>query len=124
VERRLCIQGVGGSKPLGARPHKRRDSGTRQPRSASTNDDLDHKGKVVGHHEYAAMGLDKGMAETVAQEAPTAAEVAACSWLTDADPTLRDPESARICRELVHRDRAVAEQVAHEVQGLQQLVLC
>ena len=32
---------------------------------------------------YYVMDLDKGMAETVAQEAPTAAEVAACSWLTE-----------------------------------------
>jgi pimeloyl-ACP methyl ester carboxylesterase len=32
---------------------------------------------------YYIMDLDKGMAETVAQEMPSAAEIAACKWLTD-----------------------------------------
>lgn len=32
---------------------------------------------------YYTMDLDKGMAETVAQEKPTAHEIAACTWLTD-----------------------------------------
>jgi len=32
---------------------------------------------------YYVMDLDKGMAETVAAEMPTAAEIASCKWLTD-----------------------------------------
>ena len=34
---------------------------------------------------YYVMYLDKGMAETVAAEMPSAAEIAACTWLTDAE---------------------------------------
>jgi len=34
---------------------------------------------------YYVMDLDKGMAETVAPEMPSAAEIAACKWLTDAE---------------------------------------
>jgi pimeloyl-ACP methyl ester carboxylesterase len=34
---------------------------------------------------YYVMDKDKGMAETVAAEMPSAAEIAACKWLTDAE---------------------------------------
>ena len=34
---------------------------------------------------YYVMDLDKGMAETVASSMPTAAEIAACKWLTEAE---------------------------------------
>jgi pimeloyl-ACP methyl ester carboxylesterase len=34
---------------------------------------------------YYVMDLDKGMAETVAPEMPSAAEIAACKWLTDVE---------------------------------------
>jgi pimeloyl-ACP methyl ester carboxylesterase len=34
---------------------------------------------------YYVMDKDKGMAETVAVEMPSAAEIAACKWLTDAE---------------------------------------
>jgi pimeloyl-ACP methyl ester carboxylesterase len=34
---------------------------------------------------YYVMDLDKGMAETVASEMPSAAEIEACEWLTDAE---------------------------------------
>ena len=33
--------------------------------------------------KYYVMDLDKGMAETVAEEMPSAAEIAGCAWLTD-----------------------------------------
>jgi pimeloyl-ACP methyl ester carboxylesterase len=44
---------------------------------------------------YYIMELDKGMAETVARESPTAAEVAACEWLTDDELRVYAGEFAR-----------------------------
>ena len=34
---------------------------------------------------YYVMELDKGMAATAASAKPTAAEIAACNWLTEAE---------------------------------------
>ena len=44
---------------------------------------------------YYIMDLDKGMAETVAQEMPSAAEIAACAWLPDAELAVYAGEFAR-----------------------------
>jgi pimeloyl-ACP methyl ester carboxylesterase len=44
---------------------------------------------------YYIMDLNKGMAQTVAQEAPTAAEVAACSWLTEDELRVYSSEFGR-----------------------------
>jgi pimeloyl-ACP methyl ester carboxylesterase len=44
---------------------------------------------------YYIMDLDKGMAETVAADAPTAAEVAACKWLPDEELRVYSEEFAR-----------------------------
>jgi pimeloyl-ACP methyl ester carboxylesterase len=44
---------------------------------------------------YYVMDLDKGMAETVAADAPTAAEVAACRWLSHVDLRVYSEEFAR-----------------------------
>jgi pimeloyl-ACP methyl ester carboxylesterase len=44
---------------------------------------------------YYVMMLDKGMAETVAQERPSAAEVAACTWLPDSELGVYSAEYAR-----------------------------
>jgi len=44
---------------------------------------------------YYVMDLDKGMAETVAPEMPSAAEVAACKWLPDADLRVYSDEYSR-----------------------------
>ncbi len=44
---------------------------------------------------YYIMMLDKGMAETVAQERPSAAEVAACRWLPDSELGVYSAEYAR-----------------------------
>ena len=44
---------------------------------------------------YYIMDLDKGMAETVASEVPTAAEVAACSWLTEDELKVYSSEFGR-----------------------------
>jgi pimeloyl-ACP methyl ester carboxylesterase len=44
---------------------------------------------------YYIMDLDKGMAETVAPEAPTTAEVAACSWLTEDELRVYSSEFGR-----------------------------
>jgi pimeloyl-ACP methyl ester carboxylesterase len=44
---------------------------------------------------YYIMDLRKGMAETVAQEAPTAAEAAACSWLTEDELRVYSSEFGR-----------------------------
>ena len=44
---------------------------------------------------YYVMELDKGMAETVAAEMPSAAEIAACKWLTDEDLKVYSGEYGR-----------------------------
>ena len=44
---------------------------------------------------YYVMDLDKGMAETVAAEMPSAAEIAACKWLTQDDLKVYSSEYAR-----------------------------
>jgi pimeloyl-ACP methyl ester carboxylesterase len=44
---------------------------------------------------YYVMDLDKGMAETVAPEMPSAAEIAACKWLTDAEVDVYAMEYSR-----------------------------
>ena len=44
---------------------------------------------------YYVMDLDKGMAETVAPEMPSAAEIAACKWLPDAELTVYSEEYGR-----------------------------
>jgi len=44
---------------------------------------------------YYVMDLDKGMAETVAAEMPTAAEIAACKWLPDAELRVYSTEYGR-----------------------------
>lgn len=46
--------------------------------------------------KYYIMDLDKGMAETVAQEAPTAAQIAACHWLPEAQLRVYSDEYARV----------------------------
>jgi pimeloyl-ACP methyl ester carboxylesterase len=45
--------------------------------------------------KYYVMDLDKGMAETVAAEMPSAAEIAACKWLTDEDVDVYAAEYGR-----------------------------
>ena len=44
---------------------------------------------------YYVMDLDKGMAETVAPEMPSASEIAACRWLTDDELSVYSGEFAR-----------------------------
>jgi hypothetical protein len=44
---------------------------------------------------YYIMDLDKGMAETVAPEMPSASEVAACKWLPDEELSVYSSEYAR-----------------------------
>ena len=44
---------------------------------------------------YYIMDLDKGMAETVAQEAPSAAEIAACRWLPESEFRVYSDEYTR-----------------------------
>jgi pimeloyl-ACP methyl ester carboxylesterase len=44
---------------------------------------------------YYVMELDKGMAETVAAEMPSAAAIAACKWLTDEDLKVYSGEYGR-----------------------------
>jgi pimeloyl-ACP methyl ester carboxylesterase len=44
---------------------------------------------------YYVMDLDKGMAETVAPMLPSAAEIAACKWLTDDDVSVYAAEYGR-----------------------------
>jgi pimeloyl-ACP methyl ester carboxylesterase len=41
------------------------------------------------------MDLDKGMAETVAEERPSAAQIAACTWLPDGELSVYSAEYAR-----------------------------
>jgi pimeloyl-ACP methyl ester carboxylesterase len=45
--------------------------------------------------KYYIMDLDKGMAETVAHDAPTTAQIAACSWLPDEELRVYSSEFAR-----------------------------
>jgi pimeloyl-ACP methyl ester carboxylesterase len=45
--------------------------------------------------KYYVMDLDKGMAETVAAEAPTAAEIAACTWLREDELRIYSDEYTR-----------------------------
>jgi pimeloyl-ACP methyl ester carboxylesterase len=45
---------------------------------------------------YYVMELDKGMAETVAPEMPSASEIAACKWLTDDELSVYSAEYASI----------------------------
>ena len=45
--------------------------------------------------QYYVMELDKGMAETVAAEMPSAAEIAACAWLPDDDLRVYSGEYSR-----------------------------
>jgi pimeloyl-ACP methyl ester carboxylesterase len=44
---------------------------------------------------YYIMDLDKGMAESVAPEMPSAEEIAACKWMTDAELSVYSTEYAR-----------------------------
>ena len=44
---------------------------------------------------YYIMDLDKGMAETVAPEMPSASEIAACKWLPDDELSVYSAEYAR-----------------------------
>jgi len=44
---------------------------------------------------YYVMDLDKGMAETVATEMPSASEIAACRWLTESELSVYSAEFAR-----------------------------
>ncbi len=44
---------------------------------------------------YHVMDLDKGMAETVAEEMPSAAQIAACQWLPDQELSFYSAEYAR-----------------------------
>jgi len=44
---------------------------------------------------YYVMDLDKGMAETVAAQMPSAAEIAACQWLPDAELRVYSEEYGR-----------------------------
>ena len=44
---------------------------------------------------YYIMDLDKGMAETVAPEMPSAAEIAACQWLTESELAVYSAEFTR-----------------------------
>jgi pimeloyl-ACP methyl ester carboxylesterase len=52
-------------------------------------------GELAKLPTYYIMELDKGMAETVAPHMPTAAEIAACKWLTEAELGLYSSEYAR-----------------------------
>jgi pimeloyl-ACP methyl ester carboxylesterase len=52
-------------------------------------------GELAKLPTYYIMELDKGMAETVAPHMPTAAEIAACKWLTEAELGVYSSEYAR-----------------------------
>ena len=52
-------------------------------------------GELAKLPTYYIMELDKGMAETVAPHMPTAAEIAACKWLTEAELAVYSSEYAR-----------------------------
>jgi pimeloyl-ACP methyl ester carboxylesterase len=51
--------------------------------------------ELVKMPKYYIMDLDKGMAETVAAEAPTQAEISACAWLTEDELRVYGDEFAR-----------------------------
>ena len=52
-------------------------------------------GELAGLPTYYIMERDKGMAETVAAEMPSAAEIAACTWLTEEELAVYGAEFAR-----------------------------
>lgn len=52
-------------------------------------------GELAKLPSYYVMALDEGMAETVARERPSAAEVAACKWLADDELGVYSAEYAR-----------------------------
>jgi pimeloyl-ACP methyl ester carboxylesterase len=52
-------------------------------------------GELARMPKYYIMDLDRGMAETVAEMAPTAAEISACSWLPDDELRVYSDEFAR-----------------------------
>lgn len=52
-------------------------------------------GELAKLPTYYVMELDKGMAETVAPEMPSAAEIAACKWLTDEELSVYSGEFGR-----------------------------
>jgi pimeloyl-ACP methyl ester carboxylesterase len=52
-------------------------------------------GELAKMPKYYIMDLNKEMAETVAAEAPTAAEISACTWLTDDELRVYSREFAR-----------------------------
>ena len=52
-------------------------------------------GELAKLPRYYVMDLDKNMAETVAPEMPSAAEIAACTWLTDEELRVYSTEYAR-----------------------------
>jgi pimeloyl-ACP methyl ester carboxylesterase len=53
-------------------------------------------GELAKLPTYYVMELDKGMAETVAPEMPSASEIAACKWLPDHELSVYSAEYARI----------------------------
>ncbi len=53
-------------------------------------------GELAKMPTYYIMEVDKGMAETVAPEMPSAAEIAACKWLPDAELAVYAEQYARI----------------------------
>ncbi len=54
-----------------------------------------HADELAKMPEYYVMDLDKGMAETVAAHLPTAAQVAACAWLTETELAVYATEFGR-----------------------------
>jgi pimeloyl-ACP methyl ester carboxylesterase len=52
-------------------------------------------GELAKLPTYYVMDLDKGMAETVAEEMPSAAQIAACRWLPDQELSFYSAEYAR-----------------------------
>jgi pimeloyl-ACP methyl ester carboxylesterase len=52
-------------------------------------------GELAKLPTYYIMDLDKGMAETVAPEMPSAAEIAACKWLTESELSVYSEEYGR-----------------------------
>ena len=71
---------------------------------------------------YYVMEKDKGMAETVAAVMPSAAEIAACKWLTEAEvdvyateyaPDRLHRRAARLSRAARHRSRRPSPRCAH-----------
>jgi pimeloyl-ACP methyl ester carboxylesterase len=66
-------------------------------RTRGANDDMLHapQGLHAFFRAYYVMDKSKGMAETVAAEMPSAAEIAACQWLTEAEVGVYATEYAR-----------------------------